>query len=147
MNSLVHCNYLKAWNKTIAIARPTFYKRRNMHEQTSSAHMRWANRRACDCTGNPSSSNKAFFIRNCAQSAPVAVAIISRCKSNYDQFGFVRIRTNIKRFALKFGARCMGCVPISRVERFVCLFEFTMTFVVYIFKRKCSLFIIIIISL
>lgn len=90
---------------------------------------------------------KHFFIRNCAQSAPVAVAIISRCKSNYDQFGFVRIRTNIKRFALKFGARCMGCVPISRVERFVCLFEFTMTFVVNIFKRKCSLFIIIIISL
>lgn len=81
-------------------------------------------------------STNHFFIRNCAQSAPVAVAIISRSKSNYDQFGFARIRTNIKRFALKFGARCMGCVPISRVERFVCLFESTMTSVAYMFKRS-----------
>lgn len=80
---------------------------------------------AYDCE---SPADDAFFAR--AQSAPVAVAIISRTKSNYDQFGFARIRTNIKRFALKFGARCMGCVPISRVERFVCSFEptFALTF-------------------
>lgn len=58
-----------------------------------------------------------FFYCYIVQSAPVAVAIISRTKSNYDQFGFARIRTNIKRFALKFGARCMGCVPISRIGR------------------------------
>lgn len=81
-------------------------------------------------------STNHFFVRNCAQSAPVAVAIISRSKSNYDQFGFARIRTNIKRFVLKFGARCMGCVPISWVERFVCLFESAMTSVIYIFKRN-----------
>lgn len=65
----------------------------------------------------------ALFTRNSTQSAPVAVAIIFCTKSNYDQFGFARIRTNIKRFALKFGARCMGCVPISPVEHFVCSFE------------------------
>lgn len=63
------------------------------------------------------------FFPCAAQSVPVAVAIIARTKSNYDQFRFARIRTNIKRFALKFGARCMGCVPISRVGNFVYSFR------------------------
>lgn len=69
----------------------------------------------------PRMSTEHFLL--CAQSAPVAVAIIFRSKSNYDQFGFARIRMNIKRFALKFGARCMGCVPISPVARQHCLFN------------------------
>lgn len=87
-------------------------------EQTSSTHCEqtWCAQYCADAA-EPlrADSRSTFFSRRIAQSAPVAVAIISRTKSNYDQFGFARIRTNIKRFALKFGARCMGCVPISRL--------------------------------
>lgn len=67
-------------------------------------------------------NERTFFIRDIAQSAPVAVAIICSAKSNYDQFGFARIGTNIKRFALKLARDARDAFPLGGSDaNFVCL--------------------------